>query len=213
MKKPRFLWDPFSTHQPVLYEAVLQTEGAILEFGSGEGSTHLLHTLCEQQGRRLFTFDNDWKWLNNYKKYATSWHEIIFVDDWDILLRDVGRRSWMYCDVAFVDQAPWEARKSAIQLLKETAKFIVLHDCDYFPGSGLFGKNLDTINGIDHLGLRTYDDVFKSWKEYFPLAPWPYPATGPPTLIGSNYEKCDWEVDYEKYRDNELLIQLGEERD
>lgn len=212
MRKARFLWDPFSTHQPVLYEALLRTKGAIVEFGCGEGSTRMLHELCEQQGRHLFTLDNDWKWLGNYKKYETARHELIFVDDWEALLRNPGRRSWMYCDVAFIDQSPFEARALAVHLMRETAKFVVVHDTDYFPGTGLFGYNLDPINGSQHRGLRTYEDVFEHWKEFFPLEPWPHPPTGPPILVGSNYEPCDWEVDFEKYVMNELLVRLGEER-
>ena len=212
MRKARFTWDPFSTHQPVLYEAVLRTEGAILEFGCGDGSTRLLHHLCAEQKRSLFTFDNDWKWLSRYKEYETDWHKLIYVDDWDKLLVNVGRRSWMYCDIAFIDQGPFEARATTLMLVKETARFVVLHDSDYFPGTGLFGINHDPINGIGHPGLRTYEDVFKYWREFFPLEPWPHPPTGPPILVGSNYEKCDWEVDFQKYVNNELLIQLGEER-
>ena len=134
VKKPRFLWDPFSTHQPVLYEAVLRTEGAILEFGCGDGSTRLLHHLCAEKERSLFTFDNDWKWLSRYKEYETDWHKLIYVDDWGKLLVNVGRRSWMYCDIAFIDQGPFEARATTVQLVKETARFVIVHDIDYFPG-------------------------------------------------------------------------------
>lgn len=214
MKKARFTWDPFSTHQPVLYEALLRTEGNVVEFGCGDGSTRMLHELCERQGKHLWTFDTDWKWLGKYTDYATKNHEIIFVDNWDTFLREGGgRRSWMYCDVAFIDQGPFEARAVTVQLLKETARFLVVHDCDYFPGTGLFGFNLDPINGIEHPGHRTYEDVFQYWKEFFPLEPWPHPPTGPPILVASNYESVDdWEVDFEKYVSNELLIELGEER-
>jgi len=119
----------------------------------------------------------------------------------------------MYCDIAFIDQGPFEARATTLMLVKETARFVVLHDSDYFPGHGLFGISLEGMNGTQHRGKRTFDDVFKYYKEFFPLDPWPHPPTGPPILVGSNYEDFDWEIDFEKYVTNDLLIQLGEERD
>ena len=213
MRKARFVWDWFSTHQPVLYEAFLRTEGLIVDFGCGEGSTRLLHELCKPTKRHLITFDNNKEYLSKYEDCATSWHEIIFVDSWVKLLLTHEDKPWLNCDVALIDQAPYEARTLTVQVIKDTAKFVLIHDCDYFPGHGIFGSNVDPIDGAQHRGKRTYGDVFQYYKEFFPLEPWPYPPTGPPTLLASNFESCDWDVDYEKYAMNELLIRLGEERD
>ncbi len=213
MKKPRFIFDWFSSHQPLLYEAVLRTEGLIVDFGCGEGSTELLHELCEPTKRHLITFDNDMKYLSRYEHLATSWHEIIFVEDWVTLLLTHEDKPWQKADVVLIDQMPWEARTLTVQVIKDHAKFVLVHDVDYFPGHGIFGYNRDPIDGAKHIGLRTYEDTFKHWQEFFPLEPWPFPPSGPPTLLGSNFLECDWDVDYEKYVENELLIRLGEERD
>lgn len=37
------------------------------------------------------------------------------------------------------------------------------------------------------------------WKEFFPLPPWPYPPTGPPTLLGSNRFNCDIDIDFSRF--------------
>lgn len=198
-EKARHTYDPYSTHQPVLYEALLRTSGPVVEFGCGHGSTVLLHRFCAKHNRQLFSLESNGEWLAKFIKYAAPRHTFIYVDDWVNALVDVRGEPWAYCEVALVDQHPWRARHLTIQAIKDTTKFIVLHDCDYFPGGGFFGKSLKKLSGAKDRGLRTYDDVFEYYKEFFPLEPWPYPPTGPPTLLASNFESCDWDVDFKKY--------------
>lgn len=198
-EKARHTYSEYCTHQPVLYEALLRTSGPVVEFGCGYGSTMLMHQFCAKHDRQLYTLESDREWLAKFIEYATPQHSFIYVDDWSNALVDVRDEPWAHCDVALVDQHPWEARHLTIQAIKDTTKFIALHDCDYFPGNGIFGKSLKKLNGSKDRGLRTYDDIFKYYKEFFPLEPWPYPPTGPPTLLASNFESCDWDVDFKKY--------------
>lgn len=53
----RFFLDDWSTHQPVLYAIAMSTTGPIIEFGCGNGSTDLLHEICEKEGRTLITLE------------------------------------------------------------------------------------------------------------------------------------------------------------
>lgn len=196
--KARHTYDPYSTHQPVLYEALLRTSGPVIEFGCGHGSTPMLHHHCTEHRRKLITLESDKKWLHKFFLPDEMYHKFIYVQDWDVVLAsdEIIATAW---DVAFVDQAPWEARYATILALKDIARFIVLHDCDYFPEHGVFGENVRGLNGPKDRGLRTYDDVFRYYKEFFPPEPWPHPRTGPPTLLASNFESCDWNVDFGKY--------------
>jgi len=205
-QKACFTYNPYGTHQPVLYEALLRTSGSVIEFGCGASSTRLLHEYCEKYKRHLFSIDDDKEWLDKFRGFATPRHEFIYVEDWRVFLSNSGRKAWQYCDIAFVDSEPWTVRHWAIQAVKQTAKYIILHDCDYFPGIGMFGKNVKQLDGSQNRGLRTYDDIFKYYKEFFPLDPWPYPPTGPPTLLASNFEDCSWEINFEKYTDTELFF-------
>ena len=198
--------DAYSTHQPVLYEAISRTTGPVIEFGCGPGSTPLLHQYCADHDRDLLTLESDLEWYGMFIKYATPKHRLIYVSDWSTVL--VGGMLTILADemliavpwdVAFIDQAPFEARYATILALKDVAKFIVLHDCDYFPEHGIFGKNVRGLNGAQDRGLRTYDDTFRYYKEFFPPEPWPYARTGPPTLLASNFESCDWDIDFESY--------------
>jgi len=81
-------------------------------------------------------------------------------------------------------------RHQAILALKGKARFFILHDCDYFATVGMFGRTIRPIIPFQDPGERTYGDVFKFWREYFPDKPWPG-ETGPPTLVGSDYHEGD----------------------
>lgn len=197
-EKARHLYDAYATHQPVLYTALCHTGGPVIEFGCGHGSTPLLHRYCEARKRELLSLDTDRGWLELFVPLASRWHKFVHVHDWVSALSDdrIVGRPWA---VAFVDQSPWEARHLTLVAIRHTARFIVLHDCDYYPEHGLFGTNHAPLGGTHNRGRRTYDDMFKWWREYFPLEPWPYERTGPPTLLGSNLEACDWQVDFSQY--------------
>lgn len=185
----RFTFDAYSTHQPVLYEAVVRTSGPVIEFGCGDGSTPLLHRLCEEHARKLLSLESDRAWLERFMCLATPWHRLGLVFDWDNVLRSnyIAAVPW---DVALIDQSTFEQRADAVIALKDKARFIVLHDCDYF---------------VTHT-LLDYGELFKYHKEFLPLEPWPYPPTGPPTLLASNFESCDWDIDFEKYKEMECFV-------
>ena len=205
MPDARWTYDQYATHQPVLYTALKHTGGPVIEFGCGHGSTPLLHRYCVAHQRELLTLDTDRGWLD---PMANDYHDLshwyIYVNDWAEVLSDerIVGRAW---SVAFVDQSPWEARHLTIQAIKHTARFIVLHDCDYYPEHEMFGKSLAPLNGSQQRGERDYGDVFKYWAEHFPPDPWLYERTGPPTLVGSNFEPCDWAVDWEACRTEESM--------
>jgi len=183
--KARFLHDPYGTHQPVLYEAVMRTSGPVVEFGIGYNSTPWLHKLCD--GRKLLSAETDIRWLLAFLHFASpGQHRFVLVKNLDALLRDIMAVPW---SVAFVDQGAWDDRVATVMALKDKARFIVLHDCDYF---------------VTH-SLLEFDELFKYHKEFLPLEPWPYPRTGPPTLLASNFEDCDWDIDYEKYKGMECF--------
>lgn len=188
-----------ATHQPVLYEAVMRTAGPVLELGCGEGSTPLLHHVCLPQQRMLFTIDNNEPCLARYSNLmAGDAHRFMLVPEWDSFFRDSGVAERDY-GVIFIDSAPWESRAMAVAALKDRATFVVIHDADYFPRHGLFGREHEPLNGASQRGRRDYGDVFMSWQEFFPLEPWPYPLTGPPTLLGSNRTRCELAIDYSRY--------------
>ena len=210
----RFLWDDWSTHQPVLYAVAKATKGPIIEFGCGHGSTDLLHAMCEKEGRLLITLEDDWNWMNRFtQKYLgqgynadnSGWHRFYYVpgkrlDDlenpahWIAFMDHFDLLSSLDFDVCFIDQSPWLARYETLQRMKNKARFVVIHDVDYFPTHHIFGTTIQPIVNRQE-GRFDFSDVFSSFCVYFPNQPWPA-DTGPPTLVGSNFESSLPLADY-----------------
>ncbi len=183
----------------MLYTAVGLSHGPVAEFGCGNGSTPLLHKFCARQGRQVVTFETDAKWLKKLSgSFRSEHHRFIEVASWkNILDHPMMRRiGW---GLVFIDQTPFEARLLTVNALRDLPAYFVIHDCDYFPEHGLFGTCHRKLSGPHDTGWRTYDDVFSSYKEFFPLEPWPYPLTGPPTLLASNHFNCDVEIDFRAF--------------
>lgn len=205
--KPKFVG--YGSHLPVLYEAVTRTNGAVMECGCGAGSTTMLHKLCEKNKRRLLSLESRQSWIDEFAKYATPWHKFILVADneWEAFLMSSIIMARPY-DVALIDQNKMEPRLATVKALKDRVTFLVLHDCQWYPEGNFFGKSISKINGPEDTGLRTYDDFFQYYKEFFPPGPWPDPPPpcfGPPTLLASNFERCDWDIDFKKYEWAESL--------
>jgi len=117
----------YATHQATLVESLLATTGPVLELGSGWFSTPILHAICEQQGRELWTLDNNASWLANFAELRRSWHRIELVSDWDSV--DFGEREF---GLVFVDHAPAERRVIEVRRLIEAglAETFVIHDTE-----------------------------------------------------------------------------------
>ena len=45
-------------------------------------------------------------------------------------------------DVCFIDQSPWLARYETVKRMKDRARFVLVHDVDYFPMNNIFGKTI-----------------------------------------------------------------------
>lgn len=183
----------FATHQPVLWTYLHETEGPVLELGSGYGSTILLHIYCQEMNRLLFTVDDNPAWLNKFASCASDMHKFILLNrsahredasHWKLFLNreDVRSTQW---GLVFIDQSPWEARYHSAEILKNNAQILIIHDCDYYPENNkYFGKVIQRLQPYVTEGEYDFSDMFKYSQVYFPEKPWPAP-TGPPTLVGS----------------------------
>lgn len=203
---------PYATHQPILYEIASHTEGPIIEFGCGDGSTDLLHQICKEKKRLLISLDDDRAWLEKVqKKYAhedCEWHQFYFVpgkkddlnpDHWVTFFNEHPFLKELIFDVCFVDQSPWLARYETIKRFKSHAKFVILHDCNYFPEQKIFGSIIEPLIRDKRIaGKFDFGDMFAYFKVYFPPHPWPA-NTGPPTLVASDCIDTFPEIVWEKY--------------
>lgn len=87
-----------------------------------------------------------------------------------------------------------------IKFLKNKVKYIILHDCDFFPIRGYFGKQIRPCNANNNIpGISDFGDLFSYFKVYYPIFPWSG-ESGPPTLLGSNFDPNLPDVDYTMYQ-------------
>jgi len=143
------------THIFMLVRAFDQSEGDVLELGTGYFSTLILHWLCAIAGRKLVSYDNQTRWFKRAKEmWSIGNHEIYFAKDYDKL--DLTDRHW---GLVLIDHSPPIRRKIDAIRLKNHADFLVLHDTE--PG--------------DDEVLYGYQEVYPHFKyiyQYNKYKPW-----------------------------------------
>jgi len=121
----------YGTHQRYLIEAVRLTEGPVLELGSGDGSTPILHSLVAASsqipGRLLITVDNNDEWLERYTGMTSERHRFARRDD---PAKFLDESSNTQMGVVFVDHAPGNTRADAVEKARKVADYVVVHDTE-----------------------------------------------------------------------------------
>jgi len=109
-----------------LVRAFEQSEGDVLELGTGYFSTLLLHWMCTMTGRKLISYDTEEKWAKKAQEtWANDNHEIYHIKDLDSV--NITDRHW---GLVFIDHAPSIRRQIDTLRLKDHADFLVLHDTE-----------------------------------------------------------------------------------
>lgn len=119
-------YDPsWGSHIPILIDIFYRSKGPVLELGMGVFSTPILHSLCLDKKRMLFSFENNLEYFNMHKSFVDEYHKINLVDNWDNIEIDN-----THCGLAFVDHKPAERRISEVKKLKDIADYIIIHDSE-----------------------------------------------------------------------------------
>ena len=114
------------SHAPALAGIMHNTEGPVLEMGAGDFSTQLLHALCMNTDRKLYTCDLAKETLNLFQYMVKSWHKFIHVTEasmWD----NIGNEE-EHWGVVFIDHLPKERRAVELQRLRDKVDVFVVHD-------------------------------------------------------------------------------------
>lgn len=102
-------------HRPLLWKALLSTEGDVCEMGCGYGSTPFLRDYCEAHNRKFITLESSKEWSIKFQSE--------YVEDWE-------QYAHKYYDVLLIDHAAGERRHIDIANLKDKAKIMVIHDSE-----------------------------------------------------------------------------------
>src|SRR5678815_1401817 len=93
------------SYYPLLYKALEETRGDIIEMGCGHGSTPLLHHYVTMNERTLLSYETEKEWLDKFAHLLNANH----------MFYHVCRECWDTCSnmnpnpsVVFIDHAPGE---------------------------------------------------------------------------------------------------------
>lgn len=122
--------DLWSTHLPLLVEAVLNTTGPVLELGCGHYSTRVLHAIAGAFPERPFvTCDTNAGWVAKFLDLRSANHQIVCAEDVSGYTKD----RW---EVVFVDEAPAQHRIVQMLKLRPVTRLFIVNNTE--PGRPVY---------------------------------------------------------------------------
>lgn len=111
--------DNWNNHLPLLLLGLHKSNGLVIEFGSGEGSTRRLRDYCKEHGRPFESWESNKEWAEKTGACIAL--------DWDILVVLLAKK---HHGLIFIDHAPGERRHLDAIALANAADILVLHDTE-----------------------------------------------------------------------------------
>lgn len=117
----------WNSYLPLLWLALENTSGDVIELGMGDGSTEKLHYYCQSNSRKLYSYETNLEWYRNFENFRNDNHYLDCVyDNWQIMIE----RHREPIGVLFSDEAPGEMRKYNVSMFCNIAQVIVVHDSE-----------------------------------------------------------------------------------
>jgi len=129
MTKEKFLDNLhfWNSYLPLLWMAIENTSGDVVELGMGDGSTEKLHDYCKYNARTLYSYESNKEWFRKFERFRTDLHFVEYVGhNWQIMIESHRDK----IGVLFSDEAPGEMRKYNISMFCNLAQVIVAHDSE-----------------------------------------------------------------------------------
>lgn len=160
--------NPFlaASHLFVLVRAMEQSEGPVLEMGTGYYSTPVLHWLCGLMNRKLVSYDTEAKWAKLAKdNYENDFHTVIHLEDLD--KADIENTKW---GLVLIDHSPHARRPVDAHRVKNNATFVVMHDTEpnaerLYHYSPVYGKYKYVYQDCNHY---PWTAVLSNEKKFLP---------------------------------------------
>jgi hypothetical protein len=160
--------NPYGSYMMPLLEAVMRTDGPVLECGGGWLSTPLLHELVASTGRLVVTVEESERWFVRLLGFAHENHQVLHMAEcstasWDRLL-DRLDIPW---SVVFVDNEPnevvaqtrYSVRKHIVRRALAMNAIVVVHDTEvnWFRGDPEWMDLIDS--GAKNVHRYKYEGV------------------------------------------------------
>lgn len=118
-------------YYPLLYLALEETKGDIIEMGCGHGSTPKLGKYAKAKKRLLFSYENNSLWFLKFNDLNSTFHKVNLLYDWDIV-----NNNHREVDVVFIDHAPGDRRAIDIANFFSKSAILVCHDTEKAQDDG-----------------------------------------------------------------------------
>ena len=131
------------SHIPVLMKILKISEGPVLELGTGLNSTPVIHWICNENKRKIVSYESSEMFYLAARNYRCDHHEVHHVEvlgGWDKI--DIESQHW---GMVFVDHAPGPRRNVEMGRVANNADYVVVHDTEprsdwHYKYSNQFGK-------------------------------------------------------------------------
>lgn len=156
--------DDYSSHRPMLWLALNNTDGDVIEFGCGEGSTNLIWDFCfnhkKQPYRTFASFETNKDWASKIKSnYLDKPYLSLYIPEKPI-------------SIVFIDSSPGEERKYLIGKYSWLSDVLIVHDTE-IGAEYVYGMN----------------EILDSFKYRLNYAPEGKPHT---TVVSNFINVCEW---------------------
>jgi hypothetical protein len=123
----------WNNHLTLMYLAIKETTGNIVETGLGGGSTTQLTEYATASNRKLISYETSREYADQFNHTINEFHEIKLIGegDWNVC-----RAENEDCSVILIDHSPGHLRKETCRMFADTNAILVLHDAQPKPNAG-----------------------------------------------------------------------------
>ena len=160
-----------ATHVPILAALLAKTGGQVVEFGAGHYSTPHLHYVAKTTGRLVLTVETNREWNDYFAENFKCEHHKFFCTENNLISNAFDSSDWAahYWDFVFIDCGPDIDRVRCVKMMKDRAKYLLIHDTE--PNASVYD----------------WGNVFETFPNKFY---WDFYGNG--TTVVSMKEDCSW---------------------
>jgi len=124
--------NPNATHYGILAAMIAKTVGPIVEFGSGHYSTPMLHYMSCAMNRVALSIEVSPDWCKYFEDQFGHGSHKFFCTENKLVSRAFPESQYHNTkwDVALIDHGPELDRPRCVEMMRNKAKFIVVHDSE-----------------------------------------------------------------------------------